>query len=153
VIASFLISIIYLPLQRYMSPEIVQCKPYNQATDVFSFGVLLFELLSLNRLSTLKGSNRIVDTADIRACSCWPDSLHKILLNALSPIISKRPTMHEFCKVLRDTISELKTIMHSRKRSRLITLFVPESLTLYDVDHTSDSTISSIPSLTFQRCY
>jgi len=31
---------------RYMAPEVVECKPYNESADVFSFGILLWQIIS-----------------------------------------------------------------------------------------------------------
>lgn len=30
----------------YMSPEVIRCEPYNEKCDVYSFGVILNELLT-----------------------------------------------------------------------------------------------------------
>ena len=38
-------SIVGTPL--YLSPEILQQKPYNQKTDIWSLGVLLYQLMEL----------------------------------------------------------------------------------------------------------
>lgn len=32
----------------YMAPEVVQCEPYNEKCDVYSFGIILNELLTGN---------------------------------------------------------------------------------------------------------
>lgn len=34
----------------HMSPEVKKCKPYNQKTDIFSFGVMMFEAFSRHML-------------------------------------------------------------------------------------------------------
>ena len=31
---------------RYMAPEVAKCEPYDQRADVYSFGILLWEILS-----------------------------------------------------------------------------------------------------------
>ena len=35
---------IFLFVQRYMSPEVAEHKPYNQGADVYSFGIVLHEI-------------------------------------------------------------------------------------------------------------
>ena len=37
----------------YMSPEVHRCEPYNEKTDVYSFGVMLFEVFSRTMMVTL----------------------------------------------------------------------------------------------------
>lgn len=32
----------------YMAPEVIRCEPYNEKCDVYSFGVILNELLTGN---------------------------------------------------------------------------------------------------------
>ena len=32
---------------RYMAPEVAKCKPYNKLADVYSFGILMWQMLSL----------------------------------------------------------------------------------------------------------
>ena len=41
--------LLYTTHVRYMSPEVAEKRPYNQGADVFSFGMVLFEILSLTR--------------------------------------------------------------------------------------------------------
>jgi serine/threonine protein kinase len=122
-----------------MSPEVAQYKPYNQGADVFSFGVLLYELMSLDRLSTLDSNPRIVDTSAVRACSCWPDSLRTILVKSLSSIVSERPAMAELLTILTETVSKLETIIRHRKGNNKNKRFNSEGLSIH---HFMDNTIS-----------
>ena len=55
-----------------MSPEVAEKRPYNQGADVFSFGMVLFEILSLTR-PTLTQEDQYVDTSRLPMCPCWPD--------------------------------------------------------------------------------
>lgn len=32
----------------YMAPEVIQCEPYNEKCDVYSFGIILNELITGN---------------------------------------------------------------------------------------------------------
>ncbi len=34
---------------RYMAPEVAACQPYNQKADVYSFGIILWELIALQK--------------------------------------------------------------------------------------------------------
>jgi serine/threonine protein kinase len=90
-----------------MSPEVAEKKPYNQAADVYSFGMVLYEILSLNR-PKLSRDEDYVDTTSLPICHCWPESIRQILIQSLSHVISERPTMEDIHKVLKSTISHLE---------------------------------------------
>ena len=42
----------------YMAPEVVNCKPYLYSSDVWSMGVVLYELLTLEKPFTAKAVNQ-----------------------------------------------------------------------------------------------
>lgn len=90
-------------LNRYMSPEVANREHYNQGADVFSFGVVLFEILSLNQPS-LKEGCRTVDPSQWHICQCWPFPITDLMIQTWSPFISERPTMNEICAVLRSNV-------------------------------------------------
>jgi serine/threonine protein kinase len=89
-----------------MSPEVANRTKYNQGTDVFSFGLVLFEILSLNQPKVEEGC-RTVNQAHLHFCHCWPISVTSLLRQALSPVIAERPTMEEIHKVLSNQIRVL----------------------------------------------
>jgi serine/threonine protein kinase len=100
-----------------MSPEIAESNDYNQATDVFSFGIIVFEILSLNQPPLSDGQDA-VNTSDIVICDQWPESIKKFLLKSWSSVISERPTMGAFFDVISDTISKLENETKSLVKSR-----------------------------------
>src|SRR6185369_12481034 len=81
----------------YMSPEQVRGLPIDQRSDVFSLGICLWELISLERL--FAGDNEIVIMEKIRGCeiptlsSKVPDvspELEKIVVKALAKDADER---------------------------------------------------------------
>ena len=91
------------PLNRYMSPEVANREHYNQGADVFSFGIVLFEILSLNQ-PTVKEGCRTVDPCQWHICQCWPRPITDLMIQTWSPYISDRPTMNEICAVLQTNV-------------------------------------------------
>jgi serine/threonine protein kinase len=90
-----------------MSPEVCNRQRYNQGTDVYSFGMVLYEVLALNQPAVGDG-RKTVDPDHLRMCLCWPDSVKHILFRTWSTDIAERPTMQEICRVLRRKITELR---------------------------------------------
>lgn len=97
----------FLSLNSYMSPEVANKKRYNQGADVFSYGMVLYEILSLNQPVVAEG-RKTVDPEHLRMCPCWPDSIKHLLFRTWSPGIGDRPTMKEVCIVLKRKIAELR---------------------------------------------
>jgi serine/threonine protein kinase len=90
-----------------MSPEVANRENYNQGADVFSFGMVLFEILSLNE-PTIQHGQKTVDPVHLRICKCWPESVKDLMVQTWSPFISERPTMEEVCTVLGSKIADLE---------------------------------------------
>ena len=92
---------------RYMSPEVANREHYNQGCDVFSFGIVLYEILSLNQPDVIEG-RRTSDPMHFRICPCWPQSIAELMIQSWSPSISQRPTMSEAGCVLRNYLLHLQ---------------------------------------------
>lgn len=90
-----------------MSPEVAKKEKYNQGADVFSFGMVLYEILSLN-IPCVQHGKRTVDPDQLRMCLCWPDSIKNLLFRTWAPNISERPTMQEVCIDLKRSIVKLR---------------------------------------------
>lgn len=72
--------------ERYMAPENFRCEPYNETVDVFSFGILAYEVLARTRAyeelyltSEMIGS--AVANKGLRPSmpASWPESLRSLL--------------------------------------------------------------------------
>jgi serine/threonine-protein kinase len=92
---------------RYMSPEVAQGRPASIATDIYSLGIILFEMLSGE--TPFKGNNQLETLELIKSApvvfptgiaEILPDALKNLVLKMTSKSIEDRhSTLHE---VLRD---------------------------------------------------
>lgn len=92
---------------------------YNQGADVFSFGMVLYEMLSLNE-PTIQDGQKTVDPRHLRICKCWPESVKELMVRTWSPFISERPTMEEVCIMLRNKIADLEVCNSMAVSDKLI---------------------------------
>ena len=94
-----------------MAPEVALCKPYNEKCDVFSFGILLYEIISL------KPPYVIFDKKDYfkkviqggkrpRINSKWPLMTKEIMKSSWAPSPFDRPTMDNICEMTRYDLEE-----------------------------------------------
>ena len=92
---------------RYISPENYKGQPYNLKSDVYSYTMLLYHILSLNlpfktmdsgaheHMAFDRGNRPIIPLS-------WPRAIRKLIKRGWSQKISKRPTMQQ----MRDAIHE-----------------------------------------------
>ena len=95
-----------------MAPEVYERKPYNTKADVYSFALLLWEMLSLQRpfgrytkkmyrIRVVKNEERPpIDTS-------WPQDIQILLRRAWSKDADARPTMNQVCSILEKLINEM----------------------------------------------
>jgi serine/threonine protein kinase len=96
---------------RYAAPEVFFDEPYNLKAEVYSFSVMLWELVSLKKpfakfkyRSEFGEAYSRVDTLII-VNRKWPQPVQDIITRSLSRDLSKRPTMSEVSKALKECIS------------------------------------------------
>ncbi|KAJ3437613.1 camk family protein kinase [Anaeramoeba flamelloides] len=83
----------------YLSPEIISCKPYSYKTDVWSIGIILYELCTLKRAFT--GTNitqlalKISRSKVERIPSFYSKHLQRLVYELLERDESKRPTINQ----------------------------------------------------------
>lgn len=67
---------------RWMAPEVIEHKPYDEKADVFSFGVVMWELLTC-KVSTVHSSRQAAggSTLDTHTTTAGTDTLGQIVLN------------------------------------------------------------------------
>merc|ERR1712130_604634 len=95
-----------------MSPECALGEPYNLKTDVYSYGLLFHQILTLEKpyddLSE-EDHDEFVFYDDVRPYV--PDELppqtKELLVHAWAPTISDRPTMSVVCEALREDRTDI----------------------------------------------
>lgn len=92
--------------RRYMAPEVVLNKPYGLSADVYSFGVLLWEICSLTESfegMKLKEHLNDVVKGDVRPKlnSKWSETLQNIMKWSWMPEQGVRPPMLEIRRALK----------------------------------------------------
>jgi len=90
---------------RYMAVEVIRKEPYNLKADVFSYCILLWEILALSKpYEGLLGQQvkESVSTYGERPSvpRSWPQAIRKLLRSGWSDSIESRPTMKEIVKIL-----------------------------------------------------
>lgn len=115
---------------RYMAPEVARCEPYNLTADVYSFGLLLWQVCSLQL--PYDGMNRqdhseLVVHGNERPPldSSWSTPLRILMKRAWEPDPSARPSMDSIYKILRREICALRDgddtgLEHFSRRSTFV---------------------------------
>lgn len=115
---------------RYMSPEVARSEPYNLSADVYSFGLLLWQICSM--LLPYDGMNRqdhselVVHGNDRPPInSTWSTPLRILMKRAWEPDPLVRPSMDSIYKILRREICALRDgdasgLEHTRRRSTFV---------------------------------
>lgn len=97
---------------RYMAPEVAQFRPYNHSVDIYSFSILLWQLLSLgkpydNYTYNMHQRYVVVEGHRPKIDDSWPGAIGKLLKTCWSANIPDRPSAAMVLEVL---IDELKQI-------------------------------------------
>lgn len=115
---------------RYMSPEVARSEPYNLTADVYSFGLLLWQVCSLQL--PYDGMNR-QDHSELvvhgnerpQLDSSWSTPLRILMKRAWEPDPLARPSMDSIYKILRREICALRDgddsgLEHFSRRSTFV---------------------------------
>jgi len=94
---------------RYMAPEVARYKPYNELADVYSFSILMWEILALEKpyknLSCNEWFQQVViegKRPDIDGS--WPTKLQYLLKCCWSKEINERPSFD----IIIDALDEIQ---------------------------------------------
>jgi NIMA (never in mitosis gene a)-related kinase len=111
----------------YLSPEIIESHPYSFKTDIWSLGVILYELCAL--------------TPPFNA-----DNIHalalKIVKGQFTPLSPKfSPELRDLVKSLLNVDPEkrpdVNTLLHNRYLKRTIESFLDKTVKLKELEHTA----------------
>eukprot|EP00934_Nitzschia_sp_Nitz4_P005490 Nitzschia sp. Nitz4//scaffold292_size23309//2393//3679//NITZ4_008494-RA/size23309-processed-gene-0.11-mRNA-1//-1//CDS//3329546161//5480//frame0 len=102
---------------RYMAPEVVRGDFYNAKADVYSFALVVWELLSLEKpfgeISSEGLEELVVRQGKRPECpDTWPDSVRDFLTHTWTESVDKRLTMKE---VLERIHNDLEPMMESSR--------------------------------------
>lgn len=119
---------------RYMAPEVALRQPYNEKCDVYSFGILFWEILSLQ---VPFASHRSYDTLfeevwnepymrpSLQRLHKIPQAISELIDGAWLQEAKNRPSMKSIAKQLKEECLTfpnitLESLGHRRRRSRVI---------------------------------
>jgi serine/threonine protein kinase len=129
---------------RYMSPECAKSEPYNLKADVYSYGLLFHQILTLEKpyddISD-DDHNVLVFSEGIRPHVCdlgLPKVVEEMLTNSFSPRIQDRPTMHLICDTLLEERSNIVRIGTTTNSSSSLTAAATSYVTSCTFESFSD---------------
>mmetsp|Transcript_6811 Transcript_6811/g.8482 ORF Transcript_6811/g.8482 Transcript_6811/m.8482 type:complete len:495 (+) Transcript_6811:174-1658(+) len=93
--------------KRYMAPEVASRNRYNLSVDVFSFGILFWEICSLEKpfdgFTELQHMNLVVQRGHrprLDTIKNWPLSVRHIISRCWHPISNERPSFRQVVNAL-----------------------------------------------------
>ena len=91
----------------YMAPERLRGEPFDRRSDIFGAGVILWEMLVLERLFSSRGESALIERRDrkipppSKKNASVPAALDQVVARALHPVASERfATAREFARAL-----------------------------------------------------
>jgi serine/threonine protein kinase len=91
----------------YMAPEVAKCWNYNNKVDVYSFGVLLWEMTALKQAYMLQTKNAQGEI-NLPMSDWWPDELQGLIKNCCSYFANARPDFEVVKKELKGIMETLR---------------------------------------------
>jgi len=100
--------------KRYMAPEVASRERYNLSVDVFSFGILFWEICSLEKpfdgFTELQHMNLVVQRGHrpkLDDIKYWPISVRHVISRCWHPISNQRPSFKQVVDALMTIQKEL----------------------------------------------
>ena len=105
---------------RYMAKEVLLGQSYHESADVYSFTLVLWEMLSLEQpfAASLKGSANQLESRHVqRVCfdnerpklsSCWSPEIRDIIAQGWDSDLHKRCSMAAMQQVIRSEVIRLR---------------------------------------------
>merc|ERR1712183_387334 len=97
---------------RYMSPECARMEQYNLKTDVYTYGLLLHQIVTLEKPYddiSYDDHDEFVFEKNFRPCipEELPNKTKQLLFHSWARTISVRPSMNIMCQVLKEKRAEI----------------------------------------------
>mmetsp|Transcript_6579 Transcript_6579/g.12403 ORF Transcript_6579/g.12403 Transcript_6579/m.12403 type:complete len:708 (+) Transcript_6579:320-2443(+) len=109
---------------RYMAPEVANSLPYNQKADVYSFGIILWELVAYEK--PFSGMNREEFYEKVvhsgyrpEITKKFPDDLANLIRDCWSHEVGIRPNFSTIIEVIKDIEAREKGAKHDKRRPPL----------------------------------
>mmetsp|Transcript_23139 Transcript_23139/g.39313 ORF Transcript_23139/g.39313 Transcript_23139/m.39313 type:complete len:132 (-) Transcript_23139:49-444(-) len=95
--------------RRYMAPDIILGNWYDKSVDVFSFGLLMWEICAIERpfdgMGRLEHLRRVIHGDERpKLYSWWPRRLQDLMRRCWSKCYRVRPSMREILATLTDLL-------------------------------------------------
>ncbi|CAB9521218.1 MAP kinase-activated protein kinase 2 (Fragment) [Seminavis robusta] len=135
--------------RRYMAPEVAKELPYNQSVDVYSFGILLHELLSGEKpfygYSSGKHMSLVVMGGERpHMDKHWPMNLQWLMKRCWNPVPTSRPDFDVILQTLQEVLDQsTKHNNHHHHQEQQQTCSSPEGSTQFISAATSPPTSPS----------
>ena len=98
---------------RYMAPEVVNKQPYNYKVDVYSFGIILWEILSGKK--SFQGLSEEQFLSSVVAGNkrptmnkSWPNKIIDLMEKCWDADMTRRPTFSKVIQILDDVLVDLE---------------------------------------------
>jgi len=121
---------------RYMAPEVAKSLPYNQKADVYSFGIILWELNAYKK--PYEGMNkdefymRVVEGKERPPINKkWPEELVQLMQECWSFDARLRPSFHEIVERLDAMLSKEKGGSEKKKSKNRISSLIDRHSTWF----------------------
>jgi len=97
---------------HYMAPEVAKCQPYSFSADVFSFGLLLWRIMSCDipfqKFSVQMHKNHVVENGyRPKIKKSWAQDIKKVIEICWSADSRERPNINDILPTMKKSIMEL----------------------------------------------
>eukprot|EP00585_Thalassiosira_rotula_P012950 CAMPEP_0196131622 /NCGR_PEP_ID=MMETSP0910-20130528/1549_1 /TAXON_ID=49265 /ORGANISM="Thalassiosira rotula, Strain GSO102" /LENGTH=795 /DNA_ID=CAMNT_0041391105 /DNA_START=41 /DNA_END=2428 /DNA_ORIENTATION=- len=111
--------------RRYMAPEMAQVMPYGLSADVYSFGILVWEMLSLKHAFEKYNREKhykyvVVEGIRPKVFKSWPFSIKNIVQRCWHKDPLERPTFPSICQLIKFGLSNDKGSVSCRSDDLLL---------------------------------